>query len=279
MFCRNFNEISNEWVREKNSCTNPKARRRVEEIQNRIREKIENGGNSFTPDEFKEFLIFKGGARNVSKFLGKYTGTNEVEEITSTIFETDLFVREFQETGNLIRGNDILNNIMNLFDRLQSLEFVGSGVASACLSLCFPKLCVTADYIVPTLLHSKRDNLGNMNPLFRNAQTKQHIVALQIPFRNGLTPYKARRIATLGYRDYTQNIWKIKRKFELNEPVRKIEEAFWSFGICYVKKENDNSPTIFTNEPLPPKSGPFSKCCPNQYRNKGELLRLSKKSK
>lgn len=240
------------------------ARFRVEEIQNRIRDKVENGVRCFTPEEFKDFLIFKGLARSVPRFLLEYSGIREVENITTSIFETNLFVREFQETEDAVSRNDILRSIENGFHALQRIQFVGPGVASACLSLCFPKLCATADYIVPALFHNERDQLGNINPLFQNNRTRQRITeALRLPLGNGLTPSETRNIAFLHYVDYIQEVWNIKRIFALMESVRKIEEAFWSFGICYVKKESENFPLIFRNEPSPPKSGLFSKFCPN----------------
>jgi hypothetical protein len=91
--------------------------------------------------------------------------------------------------------------------------------------------------------------------------------ALRLPIGNGLTPSETRNIAFLQYLDYIQEIWNIKRIFALNESVRKIEEAFWSFGICHVRKnkdKKDSSPIIFSDNPLPSRGGLFSKQCPNR---------------
>lgn len=275
MRCRFFNEISDEWVEEKCNCPNPNAIERTRSIENLLRLKFEEGPQYFTPQEFTEFLWFKGAARRIRSFLETYNNTGEVEEVTHNLFTTRLTELTFENTQDAALRNEILNVINTLFYHLQQLKYVGPGVASACVALCFPEFCGTADYIVPALLHNEHDHLNQMNPFFANQYTRQRLQeALITPVFHSLSASRARSIATHNYTTYVQELWSVKTLFRLTHQVRKIEEAIWSFGICYIRKSRDNKnkpvdnkPLIFNPRPNPPKGGTFSKYCTNQPRH------------
>jgi hypothetical protein len=264
MHCIYFNEISNEWVQEKILCINQHEYDRAIRIEELFRSKVLNGPRYFTPEEFAEILKFKGLAKSVPKFLGKYVGEDEVEEMTQSLFTNRLPELTFADTQNEEIRNEILRVINYLISRLQRLKFVGMGVASACVALCFPEFCGTADYIVPALLHNEHDHLNNLNPLFTNLMTAQRLrESLSMPLEHSLTASEARNIAFGNYGEYLRELWNIKQAFNLNNKVRNIEEAIWSFGICYVHKDNENTPLTFSGDPQPPRGGSFSKDCPN----------------
>lgn len=264
MHCIYYNEISNEWVQEKILCINPYEYDRVRRIEELFRVKVEGGPRYFTPEEFAEFLKFKGLARSVQKFLGKYVDNDEVEQVTQSLFTNRLTELTFADTQNEIIRNEILGIINTFTNRLQHLKFVGLGVASACVALCFPEFCGTADYIVPALLHNEHDHLNNVNPLFTNLMTTQRLhESLLMPLEHSLTASEARKIAFGNYSGYLRELWNIKQAFNLNHKVRNIGEAIWSFGICHVHKNTESKPLKFSGEPHPPRGGPFSKRCPN----------------
>lgn len=269
MHCRFFNEISDEWVDEKLSCINHNELRLEREIDELFRSKCEIGPRHFSAVEFIRFLTWKGLARRIPAFLNRYNNSGEVEAITQKLFTTKLNQFVYADTQNELLREDILIEIDSLFYHVHSqLKYVGKAVASACLALCFPDLCVTADYIVPGLLHNGHDNNGNQNPLFLNPRTAKLLQqALIMPIEHSLSAYQARNKATRNYTKYVQEFWNIKRTFGLTEKVRKIEASIWSFGICYFRKTkeyNDSQPLPFNYEPNPPIRGPFSKTCPNQ---------------
>ena len=271
MPCNFFNEISDEWVAEKLSCINLNELHLEREIDELVRSKFETGPRHFTSVEFSKFLRWKGLARSIPAFLEKYNNSGEVEKITQKLFKTNLKQLSFADTGKESLRKDIMIEINSLFYHLQQLKFVKEAVASACLSLCFPDICVTADYIVPALLHNGHYSNGNQNPLFQNARTSKMLqTALIGPIGHSLSAYQARNIATRNYTRYVQEFWNIKRTFRLTEKVRKIEASIWSFGICYLSKginnrgkKDDGKPLIFNSAPHPPLRGPFSKNCPN----------------
>jgi hypothetical protein len=264
MHCIYFNEISNQWVEEKIFCINPYGYDRVQRIEELFRLRVLDGPRYFTPEEFTEFLKFKGLARSVPNFLRKYVGNHEVEEVTQSLFTNRLTELTFADIQNEATRNETLRVINYLASRLQRLKFVGLGVASACLALCYPEFCGTADYIVPALLHIEHDHLNNINPLLTNPATAHTLhESLLMPVEHSLTASEARKIAFDNYGEYLRELWNIKQAFELIPKVRNIEEAIWSFGICHVHKETENTPLTFSGEPDPPRGGLFSKRCPN----------------
>jgi hypothetical protein len=267
MPCEFFNKISDEWVNEKLKCINHNELQLENEIDELIRSKFENGPKYFTAKEFSKFLRWKGLARSIPKFLEKYDNSDEVEETTQRIFSAILEQLAYADTQNEPQRKMILVEINSLFYSFQQLKYVGKAVASACLALCFPDLCVTADYIVPGLLHNRHDTHGNQNMIFVNPITAQLLQqALIMPVVNSLTAHQARNIATDNYTTYVKEFWNIKRIFGLTEKVRKIEASIWSFGICYWRKwkgYSETQPLPFSNEPNPPTGGPFAKICPN----------------
>jgi hypothetical protein len=274
MTCKFFNEISDEWVNEKSVCINPNEMDLEIMIETMIRSHFEHGPQHFTPQEFALFLRWKGLARNIDDFL-EQNSADDVTNATHSLFICDLRNCTFQKTQDISFRNEILREINILFHNLQCMHRVGPAVASACLALCFPELCVTADYIVPALLHNKHDALENINPLYTNHRARQILrQALIMPVQHSLSAYRARNIATNNYTNYIQELWNIKRLFGLRNNVRKIEAAIWSFGICYVKRGRDNNespnerrPLKFNLDPNPPRGGPFSKALfnPNAY--------------
>lgn len=264
MRCKHFNDVSDEWIQEKTKCTNLNARLRVREIQKLIGERRDSENRYLTAQEFTAFLRFKGLARITEAFLSRYASTNEVELVTSKLFTSELSCFCFEDTMDVLATERIADAIASLLGDLQGLDFVGVGVASACLALCFPDLCGTADYIVPAMLHNEHDQLGNPNPLFASSQNSQRIrKSLLLPVYNSLTPKKARELATGNYARYVQELWKVKHCLGLRHKVREIEVAFWSFGICYLKKRDERLPLEFSCSPNPPPGGPFSKHCPD----------------
>jgi len=184
--------------------------------------------------------------------------------VTESLFTNRLPELTFADIQNEATRNETLRVINYLASRLQRLKFVGLGVTSACLALCYPEFCGTADYIVPALLHIEHDHLNNINPLLTNIATAHRLhESLLMPVEHSLTASEARKIAFDNYIEYLRELWNIKQAFELNHKVRKIEEAIWSFGICYVHKDAENTPLTFSGNPDPPRRGLFSKCCPN----------------
>lgn len=269
MHCRFSNEISDEWVDEKLSCINLNELHLEREIDELFKSKCEIGPRHFTAVEFSKILKWKGLAKIIPAFLGRYNNTGEVEKITKQLFKSKLQQYTFIDTNDKTLRQHIMNKIDSLLYHLHSqLKYVGKAVASACLALCFPDICVTADYIVPGLLHNSHDNVAIENPLFQNATTSQLLrEALIMPMEHSLSAYDARNIATDNYTKYVREFWNIKRIFGLTEDVRKIEAAIWSFGICYFRKwpgYSDSQALSFNYEPNPPKRGPFSKTCPNE---------------
>jgi hypothetical protein len=269
MHCRFFNEVSDEWVDEELSCINHNELRLEREIDELFKSKCEIGPRYFTAVEFSKFLKWKGLARRIPAFINRYNNNGEIEEITKNLFTSKLMQFAYADIQNELLKGDILIEIGSLFNHLHSqLDYVGKAVASACLALCFPDLCVTADYIVPGLLHNGLDINDKPNPLFLNPRMAQLLhEALIMPAEHSLSAYQARNIATRNYTSYVQEFWNIKRIFGLTEDVRKIEAAIWSFGICYFRKwrgYSDSQALTFKYEPNPPKGGPFSKTCPNE---------------
>jgi hypothetical protein len=263
MQCRYINDISDKWVEEKRDCINPREKLMARRIENLFRNKIETDSNYFAPEEFAEFLRFKGLARSMAAFLKEYNNKSDVKKVTGALFTSELIGLTFAEVQNESSKNKILGIISDHFHHLQQLKYVGPGVASACLALCFPEICGTADYIVPALLHNEYDSLDNKNPLFANQDTAQEIrKALLLPVDSSLSASGARFFATQNYTIYIQELWNFKRLFNLTHPLRGVEEALWSFGICYIKKNGENKPLMFKSKPHPPKGGPFSKNCP-----------------
>lgn len=278
MPCRIFNEISDEWVKEKLKCINPNEIDLGGRIEGLIRSKFEDGPKHFTPNEFSLFLKYKGLAKIIEAFAQNNPPDNVIR-ITSNLFKSRLVKYNFDNTKDQLMKNNILNEIGLIFFQLQNLDFVGPAVASACIAFCFPDLCGTADYIVPAMLHNRHDYHQNINPIYGNPVTAQRLQqALIMPIEHSLTAYQARNIATLNYLTYIQELWNIKRAFGLSYQVKKIEVAIWSLGICYIKKgrdnnnrSNDNRPLISNINPNPPRGGPFSKpmfnpnfyCVPN----------------
>ncbi len=266
MECNFLNNISDDWVQEKLNCTNAIGRERTKIIEERIRSKFETGPRYFTAVEFKDFLIWKGLARNVPDFLSRYENNKTVEEATCILFENNINQLNFENINDETLKEHILTKVDNLFSELQQrrIKYVGPGVASACIALCYPKFCGTVDYIVPGLLHNEYDHLHNMNPLFIEPETRLKLQEILImPLYRSLSASEARNLAIRNYRAYIEELWNIKRRFGLNHSVREIEEAIWSFGICYIKKNTERLPLTFNTDPKPPRAGPFSKCCPN----------------
>jgi len=193
MPCNFFNEISDEWVDEKLSCINPNELRLEREIDELFRSKCEIGPRHFKAVEFSKFLKWKGLAKRIPAFLNMHNNSGEVEAITKKLFTTKLNQFTYTDSHNELLREDILIEIDSLFYHLHSqLKYVGEAVASACLALCFPDLCVTADYIVPGLLHNAHDANGNQNPLFHNPIMAQLLQkALIMPVQNSLSAYQA----------------------------------------------------------------------------------------
>ena len=153
--------------------------------------------------------------------------------------------------------------------RLDEIKYVGIPVASATLTLTFPHLFGTVDYIVPGLLHCIRDDRGTANLLWKNLENEQILQeCLLLTQSNGMSPNQARDLAKNNYQEYIQELWNIKRNFQLTEfEVGEIEIALWSYGICYIKRQQDkksqNLPFRFQANPNPPNRGLFAKNCPN----------------
>lgn len=269
MPCIFFNEICDEWVDEKLSCINPNELRLEKEIDELIKSKFETGPKYFTAEEFSKFLKWKGLAKSIPAFLKEYGNSDKVELITQHLFNSKLEQLNYADTDNELLRRRILNKIDLLYFNLHSqLKYVGKAVASACLALSFPDLCITADYIVPGLLHNSHDINGDRNPLFLHPPTAELLQqALIFPVRHSLSANLARNIAINNYTIYVKEFWNIKRIFRLTEKVRKIEASIWSFGICYFRKwpgYSDFQPLPFVYEPNPPTRGPFAKTCPNE---------------
>jgi hypothetical protein len=268
MYCKFLDEISDDWVAEKLRCINFNELQVEREIYELFRSKCEVGTGQFTAVEFTKFLRWKGLAKSIPLFVKKYNNSGEVEVITEKLFTSKLRQYSYDDTKDNLRKKDIIFEIDLLFNHLQQLKYVGKAVASACLALCFPHICVTADYIVPGLLHNIYDENHNHNPLFKNPNTAQLLQqALIMNLNDSLSAYHARNIATLNYTIYVNEFWNIKETFRLIEKVRHIEASIWSFGICYFRKLPgylDTQPIPFQYRPNPPRHGPFSKACPNE---------------
>lgn len=201
MSCRFFNEISDEWVGEKLNCINPQEREIERRIERTVKEKKKSRSQYFRPEEFTLFLRWKGLAKNIQDFLDN-NSSEKVANITHRLFSSKLCQWSFENTNTQLKNN-ILTEINLLFNNLQNMHRVGPAVASACLALCFPDLCVTADYIVPALLHNMYDANGNMNHFFQNNQIAQLLQQCQImPVQNSLSAFRARNIATYNYTEY-----------------------------------------------------------------------------
>jgi hypothetical protein len=212
MHCRFFNEVSDEWVDEKLSCINHNELRLEREIDELFKSKCEIGPRYFTAVEFSKFLKWKGLARRIPAFINRYNNNGEIEEITKNLFTSKLMQFAYADIQNELLKGDILIEIDSLFNHLHSqLNYVGKAVASACLALCFPDLCVTADYIVPGLLHNGFDINDKPNPLFLNPRMAELLhEALIMPAEHSLSAYQARNIATRNYTSYVQEFWNIK---------------------------------------------------------------------
>ena len=272
MRCKYFNDLSDDWIQEKMKCTNLYERKRVRKIRELIDDKRKGANRCFSAQEFTDFLRFKGLGRSVDAFLERYEHTNKVEKVTGKIFESELQSLSFNSTNDQLSRKKIIDAIRELLNDLQTLDFVGVPVASACLALCFPELCGTVDYIVPAMLHNEYDDLGKSNPLFMNAAISKKIrESLLLPVYKSLTPKEARDLGTSDYTLYLQELWNIKGNFGSNHQIREIEVAFWSFGICYLKKQkrDEKLPLEFSDKPNPPKGGSFSKYCPNDLLGSG----------
>lgn len=266
MECNHNNSLSPGWVQEKLSCINTLALHRNNQIIELFQNKFNTGEHFLTADEFVRILRWKGLARSVRRFLERYRNTNEVQDVTRQIFESELNNYTFENTGEQQTGEEILYRALGVLKALDQLEHVGIAVASAVLRLAFPHLFGTVDYIVPGLLHCLEDDLSNRNPFRENLQNINRLQGcLLLPNGNGMTPHRARQLAADNYREYIQELWNIKREFRLNDKVADIEMSLWSYGICYLKKQNKNDflPFRFQKNPFPPKGGPFAKNCPN----------------
>jgi len=264
MRCKYFNDVSNEWIQEKMQCTNTNARERVRKIQQLVGVKRKATNNYFNAQEFTDFLRFKGASRMVEAFEKRYANSHEVENVTRKLFTSELNNFSFEDTYDELKKQKIKDVVAGLLADLMTLNYVREPVASACLALCFPDLCATVDYIVPTMLHNEFDHVGNQNPLFLNEQSSNIIRAsLLLPVCDSLTSRQARNLGKRNYTHYVEEIWNIKRNFSLTNTVREVEVAFWSFGICYLKKRDERLPLEFNHIPNPPTGGPFSKYCLN----------------
>jgi hypothetical protein len=230
--------LSREWIREKLSCINPTELQHHNEIIKLFREKFRNGEHFLTPDEFVRILKWKGLARSVKKFLETYRNTNEVQDTTRQIFESELNNYTFEDINNQQTEEEILNRALMIINALDQLQYVGKAVASAVLRLAFPDLFGTVDYIVPGLLHCHEDDLGNGNPFIENLPDINRFQGclLLFPNNNGMTPHEARQLAADNYREYTKELWNIKIEFELNDKVADIEMSLWSYGNMLFKK-------------------------------------------
>jgi hypothetical protein len=259
-----FNEISDDWVREKQHCINPRERGRAAAIEDMFTTKQQGNEHYFSPEEFSEFLRFKGLAKSVPEFMRRYGNTGVVERVSQCLFSEILSNTPFAAAEQNPVRMEVLQKIDETFKRLQRLDFVGPAVASACLALCYPELCGTADYIVPALMHMEFDTLNGRNPLFQTPGTAERLrEALIFPIVDSLSASGARVIATDNYLRYVQELWALKDIFGLTCRVRSMEEAIWSFGICFLQKNGENGPLRFRINASPPARGPFAKVCPN----------------
>jgi hypothetical protein len=264
MPCTFFNEVSDDWVAEKQRCINPRERSRATTIENLFITKQRSHEHYFSPEEFSEFLRFKGLARRVPEFMHRYSNAGIVERVSQCLFSEVLANTTFADAAQNSVRMEVLQRIEETFKTLQRLDFIGPAVASACLALCYPELCGTADYIVPALMHMEYDSLNGRNPLFRNPGTAERLrEAVIFPVVESLSANGARAIATDNYLRYLQELWALKAIFGLTCRVRSIEEALWSFGICFLEKNGENGPLRFRKNANPPSRGPFTKICTN----------------
>jgi hypothetical protein len=265
--CQHTQSLSPEWVTEKLDCINPNAMERTIRLENMFIEMLGIQGASLTPDEFAEILRFKGLAKSVEKFLHANQNSDVIQQATMIIFNSGLNIHQFDQLiENEALQHAILQNAENIMETLCQIPFVGRSVASAVLRLAFPRLFGTADWIVPGLIHCVVDGFGIRNPFIEGLQDRaQFLECLIQPTNDSLSPAQSRAIAVNNYRDYTQQLWKMKQRFDLPQTIAQIEMSFWSYGICYLSKQNrrDNIPFKFagTEHPSPPKGGPFSKNC------------------
>lgn len=265
-FCTQNNTLSTEWIEEKLICENQTAMQRTLNIINMFRDKFNLENAHLTPDEFSEILVWKGLAKSKQNFLNYYINNNEIEDITSIIFTCGLNNYQFEDIFNEENAQKILRIALNVLNSLTQIRHVAVPTASAALRLAFPQLFGTVDYIVPGLMHCQIDDNGNTNPFLENIQDRDvYEACLVLPNSNHITPKRARDLAINNYSGYIRELWNIKRNFDLIHQVADIEMAIWSYGICYLKKQNqkENLPLRFQTDANPPPGGLFSKNCPN----------------
>ena len=267
--CSHKRSLSPEWITEKLRCINYNAMERTVDLENMFIGRFGLPDACLTPDEFSEILIFKGSARSKEKFLLQYQNCDDIQKMTAFVFNSGLNEHHFEE---VIGDNElqlrIIQKAKEIIDRLTNISFVGVAVASAVLRLAFPHLFGTADWKVPGLIHCLVDNDGQSNPFVKGLQNREQFFAcLVMPTGHSMTPAQSRKIAINHYSKYTQQFWRIKKSFELPQPIAHIETSLWSYSICYQHKQNakDGFPFRFRDieNPNPPAGGLFSKNCPN----------------
>jgi hypothetical protein len=274
LHCEHIVSLSEDWVNEKLSCINVSEGSRLANLEALFNQKVGQEGAHLTPVEFSDVLRFKGLARSVQSFNDIYVGNHEVENITGRVFQSNLHIYTFEQViGDENLQQEVLTTAAQLINALTQLQYVGVAVASAVLRIAFPQLFGTADWIVPGLLHCRRDDIQTENPFISNlADIDALVECLSLNFNGNyligsLSPYQSRKLAMENYPTYVKELWSIKQRFALPQTIAKIEMSIWSYGICYVKKQDrqDNLPFRFrpTDAPSPPIGGPFSKRCPN----------------
>jgi hypothetical protein len=265
--CQHQQSLSPEWVDEKLRCINPNAMERTIYLENMFIEKFHLQNASLTPDEFAEILKFKGLARSVENFLVANQHNDVIQQATEIIFTGGLNFHQFNEViQNEALQNEILQQAENIIENFTQMAFVGRAVASAALRLAFPQLFGTADWIVPGLMHCLVDGFGITNPFIEGLEDREQFLGcLIMPVNNALSPAQSRAIAKNNYRAYTRQLWMIKQRFNLPQTIAQIETSLWSYGICYMSKQNrrDNLAFKFSDRehPAPPVGGLFSKNC------------------
>lgn len=274
LYCEHTQSLSEDWINEKLSCINRNEIELLHNIEEVFNQRFNQEDAHLTPHEFTLILRFKGPDRVVPRFMNRYANTNEVEQVTRQIFQNNLHEYGFEQViNNEDLQHQVLETANQLMDVLTQLEYVGVSVASAALRLAFPHLFGTADWIVPGLLHCLHDDDGNENPFIANLGNREQFEDCLLLTINGhtlaghLTPYQSRNLATENYIRYIKELWRLKTRFRLTQTIANIEMSIWSYGICYVKKQNrqDNLPFRFlpADAPSPPVRGPFRKNCPN----------------
>jgi hypothetical protein len=269
--CSQKHSLSPEWITEKLRCINHQARKRTVDLENTFIDRFRTPDIGLTPKEFAEILIFKGVAKSVNKFLLKYQNCDDIQKITAFVFNSGLNQHQFEE---VIEDNElqlrVIQKAEEIIDRLTHISGVRVAVASAVLRLAFPHLFGTADWKVPGLMHCLDDDTGKRNPFVEGLQNREQFFAcLVMPTGHSMTPAQSREIAINHYSKYTQQFWRIKKSFDLPQPIAHIETSLWSYGICYQHKQkqnaNDGLPFRFQDigNPHPPAGGLFAKYCPN----------------